>query len=487
MYFCQSTARDKGVSILGILFVVVLIVIGALIYRSATRPLEERLSATEPELSTPQKALAHYLKVREEFKRPSGFIEDVLRSMSRDDITWFQANYAYISYFALGGKTTGIAQVLSDLQRQREALKQLISDGPRSDATKILEITEKGGHAVAIAEDVVAENTVARYPIFLVKEGKNWKIRDFFGSRQQIWQTRIIGVKRKSNEALSFDEMQFEKDGIRRYLQESIEFYRSVGIAPPEDFEENVLKGSHETVAPYGDALPSVTDKREPSAETMATPALPTPTTPMLAASMTPTPTRSGQDSSAFMPRTAEEREIADTFYAYLGKKERFDRGEIHADILFAYMTSKDVAWVMKNFAPLVREISGNSPPDERWERLRQVVTVLIAQGPSTAAARVKDIKVRGARAVLLADEPVRGGESRQYNVLYIKERGLWKIKDFFFAKPLIWEKRIIESKLRQKEALDDDEKRFLAGGTERYKNEVTEFYDSVGAKALEK
>jgi hypothetical protein len=224
MLVVRTRHTSRSVSILGILVIAILIAGGVLIYRAVTRPLEDRLSARNAKLATPQSTLERYLVVREEFKRAEGSIEEVLRGMSRDDIKWFMENYSYISYFSLGGKTTGISQVLSNIQRQREALKQLIRYGPQGEPTKILSITEKGERAIAVGRDVIEGDVTITFPIFLVKEGRNWKIKDFFGARQQRWQIRVVEVKRKANEALSFEEMQFEKEGIARYLQESLAF-----------------------------------------------------------------------------------------------------------------------------------------------------------------------------------------------------------------------------------------------------------------------
>ena len=154
----------------------------------------------------------------------------LLDFMSLEDRAWFERNYVFLA--ALNPRYGGpSAKNAPAEEKQFAALLELLAFEPRKVRPVIVRIQTSESHGVAYIHQPGQFQTL--HPIFLVREGEEWKIRRFLGARDSPrYLTGLIEEKKRQGAALEEEEQRYLAKPQRWAADKQAQMLRESGISP---------------------------------------------------------------------------------------------------------------------------------------------------------------------------------------------------------------------------------------------------------------
>lgn len=234
----------RGFSLMGLVFVLVLLGIFFAAWRMMDRSSRREAAALQEAMMDPRSSVETFFrKCRGEMSFKEGDWKELLYFMSEDDLKWMEENLRIIA--SKNPRMEGnIAMAVTDAEKRYGALEVLLPLGARAQEKVVARVETEGSHGVAFVHP--AGSTARMQEVFLIQEDGLWKIRRFLNNRDSYsFMHPIIEEKRWQDVPLTEDERMYQEDPKRYARNQRRHFLQQAGVSVEalEDADEQVESG----------------------------------------------------------------------------------------------------------------------------------------------------------------------------------------------------------------------------------------------------
>lgn len=485
-------------------------------------------------MATPEKAVQYYML---QYKKLHAGNEDegigkILTTVSHWDAKWFNDNYDYITGEAGQHDLTGITKVVTSPNAHR-VLALIMLAKPFYGST---ETTKEFGN------DAVVRMSSGQL-VWLTREGKNWKIREWAGMRPEMMK-QIYEFKSKKGVLASEDEDEHASK-YQKYAEKMKQLCAQANI-PYQEFDpyfgEEDAKSGGSTLAKSrkksdgetsgfskldeakpGEIVDLSAEKKnanpeeheaEPKPAANQAPPAAGPAGQQVAAGSEATPsiaqrlvqTNSNLDAAAAQmqggaptaaptpvdpnaptptpaptPVILEGVPVETLWPQYFSAVAKIWAGDSRGLREFENVVSDDdKAWFRANYGLLAELITPGVKYTSPEAAQLVVLQTLLRNMPRSPQAKVTVAKKGGVALASLTESGPTGNVT--YTTVLVQEGGRWVLAHNFFTRDFVWVPQLALYKQARKMPLGLEEQVFLHSGFTQFQQQVQQIYQSVGA-----
>lgn len=167
----------------------------------------------------------YYSAIRKLDSDDTAGVDEFVRCLSSDDVTWFDANYVAICDMLTSG-----TKFPNAAKAKMVVLKAMLRNLPHLPGEKEPVIKRKPGNPVAVADVFETNNSsVTKYTTAIVQENGRWLIARFFFARDFVWVPQLATYKSAHRLPLDTDEQAFLATGFAQFQEQVRAIFATLG------------------------------------------------------------------------------------------------------------------------------------------------------------------------------------------------------------------------------------------------------------------